>query len=249
MKKLFSLLLVCILALGMVASAMADADTWICPNCGLTHPVSEKFCSKCGTAQPTAELRQFCPECGREFQNDELFCPNDKTPRNEPSADIPVLSEEYVGQSVKLTLFKDSEKENRRPSYAGPGSNYAGSGAYKPYKQSGITAYFIESKWVFVHLSYWTVEDRYLYLPSYAFTSLKNVPTVTSLESVSGKTMEDIIPSWGPGTEYFTFDSFVAKKGIQVKVFFKENGYLYAEYTSPEGLVRMWLPEEKVVLD
>ncbi len=161
---------------------------------------------------------------------------------------IPVLSQQYPGFTVKMTLLEGAEKEGRRQSYAGPGKAYAGSGGYKPYKQSGITAYFIESKWVFVHLSYWTVEDRFLYLPSYAFTSLKNVPTVDSLSSRSGRTLERIVPSWGPGSQYYTFEKFAAPSGAGLKIFFQENGYYYAEYTCAEGLVRMWLPAGKVAV-
>ncbi len=201
----------------------------------------------------------YCPQCGRK--NDGNFCPNDATPRpadvggnysssnsNSYGDEIPVVFEDYYpGATAKIRKFTGEDAEaKRRQSYAGPGSNYSEAGAYKPYKVRKVEAFFEENEFIFVHLVYQTVDDRYLYFRKYVFSDLPSVPIVSELDYREAVTLESITPSWGPGAGYSLEKEFIARKNLTVKVFFKQNGYAYAEYESAKGLVRMWLPMDKI---
>ena len=195
----------------------------------------------------------YCPECGR--QNDSNFCPKDGTARpksigyedsyqgysnNGPEA----LSDYYPGISVRMRKF-DNDKD-RRQSYAGPGTNYSTAGAYKPYKVQYAEAFFEENGFVFVRLCYQTVDDRYLYFRKSDFSGVSYLPYVSEPEYWEAITISAITPSWGPSGGYTLEKEFVAPKNAKLKVFFRQNGYVYAEYECGRGTVRMWLPENQI---
>lgn len=73
MKKLFVLLLSCIMLVSGIA--LADAATWVCPACGAT--CDGNFCKNDATPRPSDAW--VCPNCGKT--NDGAFCENDATPR------------------------------------------------------------------------------------------------------------------------------------------------------------------------
>lgn len=160
--------------------------------------------------------------------------------------DIPSFSELYPGTAVYLRLFSEQNKESRRQATAGPGDFYATAGAYKPYKQRGVTAFFACGDYVLVHLQYQTVDDRYLYFKRTAFDKLPNVPEMTELAYFEGTALCQMEPSWGPGSQYSTESEYVIYARTPVKVFFEENGYVYAEFQCAKGTVRMWLPKAQV---
>ena len=109
-----------------------------------------------------------------------------------------------------------------------------------------MIAYFEEGGWVLADIAYKNAEERFIYFPRDSFDEIGNIPVMNSLESVSATAAERIIPVWGPGSRFNAAKDFAAEKGTDLKVFFRENGYVYAEYKSANGTVRMWLPDDYV---
>lgn len=77
MKKLFVLLLACIL---LVSSISFAAGTWTCPACGAS--CDGNFCKNDATPRPADTWT--CPKCGKV--NDGAFCENDAVPKTSSSA-------------------------------------------------------------------------------------------------------------------------------------------------------------------
>ena len=161
-----------------------------------------------------------------------------------PKASIPAFSETYPGTSAKLRSAGDDGY--RVYSFAGPGKVYVPTGGYKPAKQRKVTVFFEEDGYVFADVAYQTVEERYIYLPRSGFGSLGDIPSVSKMKTYTGTATDSITPVWGPDDNFKSTGDYVCKKGTKVEIFFKENGYLYAEYTCDKGLVRMWLPEKNI---
>ena len=161
-----------------------------------------------------------------------------------PQLSVPVLSEVYPGSDAHLR--KSGDEGFRVYSYTGPGKTFVPSGGYKPYKQRKITVFFEEDGWVLADVQYQTSEERVVSLPKYSFDSIGNIPTVSRLEYYTGTTTASITPSWGPDNRFNSVSSLVVEKGTKLKVFFQENGFVYAEYVCTKGTVRMWLPANNV---
>ena len=73
MKKLTAILL-CVLMLMGMTTAFADAESWICPECGKES--DGNFCPYCGAKKPETEIT--CTSCGEVYKLDlgYVFCPN-----------------------------------------------------------------------------------------------------------------------------------------------------------------------------
>ena len=57
----------------------------------------------------------------------------------------------------------------------------------------------------------------------------------------------DAVPRYGPGTDFNDFGDEVLPAGSPVSVFFEENGWVFMEFMSPQGLDRGWVPVESVI--
>ena len=167
-----------------------------------------------------------------------------ETAENSALPRVPVLSEMFPGSEAHLR--KSNDDGFRVYSYAGPGKSYVPSGGYKPYKQRKITVYFAENDFVLADVLYQTSEERFVYLPRYSFDSIQDIPTIETLEFFEGITIKKTTPSWGPDNRFNSVASLAINEGTSVKVFFQENGFVYAEYNCEKGTVRMWLPANDV---
>ena len=75
-----------------------------------------------------------------------------------------------------------------------------------------------------------------------------------SLQRYPGTVKEQVIPRFGPGTEYASLsespdtsaDSVTLKAGASVNIFFETNGWLYGEFSLGIGTVRAWVPSSSV---
>ncbi len=132
---------------------------------------------------------------------------------------------------------------------AGPGPDYADNAGYRPESVGRITAYFVENEnYVYVRLHN---QNKYLYFRRSSFSSVPdNIPTIDSLEYREATASKVLYPRLGPGESYPVpknnkgKEIFVLKAGTPMKVFFEQNGYMFAEYTCEEGLVRMGVPKQ-----
>ncbi len=52
----------------------------------------------------------------------------------------------------------------------------------------------------------------------------------------------------GPASWYDREDVYPAARGTELRIFFVENGYAYAEYTSGTDLCRMWFPVDQITI-
>lgn len=157
-------------------------------------------------------------------------------------ADKPWEVTTYQRYDISIRPLAESERVQSR---CGPAKTYHGAGAYKTYKMTSTEALFIEGSYVLVDLDYTTVGKRIVYFPTSAFYSMRNVPSV-SLQSVAAYTTSALTPTFGPGYDYDTFDEAAIASGTSLRVFFEENGWVFAEFDCDLGVVRAWIPVEQV---
>lgn len=136
-------------------------------------------------------------------------------------------------------------EDQRVQSRCGPAKTYHGAGGYKTYKMTSTNALFIEGSYMLVDLDYTTVGRRRVYFPISAFSDTQNVPQV-SLSATPAYTTADLIPTFGPGMEYDTFDEAAISSGTTLSVYFEENGWVFAEFACALGTVRAWIPADQV---
>ncbi len=161
--------------------------------------------------------------------------------------EIPFLSDAYQGTEARL---KNLQGEDRAYSYSGPGKDYLSSGGYKPYKQQRITVYFRDNGWYLTDVVYQTAEERFVYFRKSDFQSVPDsVPEVDSLPSWDGMTLCSVMPAWGPGSRFNRVERYTVPGGTPIRVFFQENGFVYAEYQMAGSKTRMWLPADQVSLN
>ena len=164
------------------------------------------------------------------------------------SLEVPELDSLYAGKTVRMK--QTSDEAQRVFAYYGPGEYFASAHGYKPYKQRTITAYCNEGGWVLIHLKYQTAKERYLYMPDNAFGSVAGVETVTEVQYYEGITSSAAPVRLGPGDGFISEDGLAwIPEGTEVRVFFRKNGYMFAEFVTGSGRVRMWIPEETVEIN
>lgn len=153
----------------------------------------------------------------------------------------PWPQKEYLRMQINVVELPEDE---RMQSWCGPHHSYHGAGAYKTYKMTRTEALFIENGYIFVDMSYSTVGRRCVYFGG-GFTGTNHVPqeTFTGYEAA---TTVDVIPTFGPGSEYDTFEKASITAETELSVFFEENGWVFAEFFSGLGPVRAWIPVEYV---
>jgi len=152
------------------------------------------------------------------------------------------LSTTYQQWSVSAYPLAEDQRVQSR---CGPAKTYHGAGGYKTYKMTSTNALFIEGSYMLVDLDYTTVGRRRVYFPISAFSGTQNVPEVT-LSATPAHTTVDLIPTFGPGMEYDTFDEAAISSGTALSVYFEENGWVFAEFASALGTVRAWIPVDQV---
>ncbi len=156
--------------------------------------------------------------------------------------DLPELSETYPG---KKTNF--GQKNGRIYAKMGPGSSYADAGAYPAgTSATRLTIYFCEDNWVFAEIFYKNGFDRYAYVPCQYVKNADLVTSFKSLDYFEGTTRETVTPLWGPDESYSVGENFSIAENTDLKVYFTENDYAYAEFKSGQELVRMWIPIEMI---
>lgn len=163
------------------------------------------------------------------------------------SLEVPELDSVYPGQEVRLN--GKSDEAQRVFAYYGPGEEFGSAHGYKPYKQLGITAYCNEGGWVLIHLKYRTAKERYLYMPDTAFTSLGGVTIAGEVQYYDGVTVCNAPVRLGPSDEFISEDNLTSiPENTAIRVFFQENGYMFAEFRAGSGNVRMWIPDYAVAI-
>ncbi len=162
--------------------------------------------------------------------------------------DVPFLTSISSGKQVHMKIIQDQAE--RVTSYAGPGEDYAIVGKYAPYDQVSIIAYFIENgEWVLADLSFKGTDEKMVYLKQKLFNQIDNIPfKYFNHTSISGIVIRDAIPRFGPDVKFLEALQYKALKDTNIEIFFMHNGYVFAEYTTPLGKVRMWLPLNSVTI-
>ena len=173
------------------------------------------------------------------YQSDWIFQPG-----NTPTVNGKAWSvKEYALTPINIIPLAEDERVQSR---CGPSKDYHGAGAYKTYKMTSTDALFTEGRYVLVDLQYTTVGRRRVYFPVSAFSSVRDVPEET-LSGVAAYTTSDLIPTFGPGLTYDTFDEAAISSGTTLTVFFEEDSWVFAEFTCDLGVVRAWIPTEQVM--
>lgn len=161
-----------------------------------------------------------------------------------PKPSLLTFSLEYSGKAARLAPLNDNIK--RYFPRLGPGTDYAQFNyGYKPSTTHGITAFFEENGYLFCDVRS-GAEERYVFFSSNIFDDNGNVPQITSLPYYTGTTTSAVDPRWGPSNGFNVVEDYTASAGTSLRIFFQENGFVYAEYSCSKGLVRMWLPADKI---
>jgi hypothetical protein len=168
----------------------------------------------------------------------------------QPSTEtVPPVSEKpwpvYDVLSQYGVTIKPVGGEKRVQSRCGPGDDYHGAGAYKPYKVTSTAALFAEGGYLLVDLDYTTVGHRRVYFLTGAFSGTGYVPQV-ELTGFGARTTTDLTPLFGPGGDYDTFTEAAIPAYTQLQVYLEEDGWVFAEFPCDLGAVRAWLPADRV---
>ena len=78
------------------------------------------------------------------------------------------------------------------------------------------------------------------------FTKTGDTPA-WAMEGFGAYAAADASPRYGPGEDYNDFGGEVLPTGSEVRVFFEENGWVFMEFMSSQGLDRGWVPAGYVV--
>lgn len=226
-KRCLTVAAVCLLVimLSVPFTSFADGASWVCRYDGYTSPGN------------------FCPFCGRsrEEASGESAQGQDAAWQTQwPQVDFSPVS-------VQMTRLSDSN--SRRQSRGGPSGDYIGVGAYKPYKMSSTTAWFMEGSYVLTEIDYPSVGHRCVYFSKSYFTSVRSVEEV-SLSGVSARMNTTVTPHYGPGESFDLFapDSkeMPITNGSDVMALMEKDGWLFVEWNCALGAVRLWVPEDTV---
>lgn len=162
----------------------------------------------------------------------------------EEDPEVPELDELYEAQTVRMRGMTD---DSRLYAHYGPGAEYLSAGGYQPYKQGKIMAYFNEGGWVLIDLKYQTAKERYVYMPDSAFGSVDDVSGVIEMQYYEGKTLRETSLRLGPSEDFIAEDGYKSlPEDTDLRVFFRKNGFVYAEFTTGSAPVRMWMPAADV---
>lgn len=177
--------------------------------------------------------------------------------KNEGDSEPAATEKETQWPSVSFDAYSAAlyaDGEERIQSRLGPSKDYCGGGAYKPYKITSLYALFSENGYVFVDMDYSTVGHRRLYFPTNKVHQLDSSMPSKHWKGYSATTTADITPSFGPGFDYELFESAPLSAGSRITVFFEENGYVFAEFSTTvsdtkstrDETIRCYLPVDKV---
>ena len=173
----------------------------------------------------------------------------DGTPEPQSAADAsePGTANPWPVLQNTLHKLKTIDKGTQRAmAYRGPGKSYREANAFVTSKMRGVYGLFTEGKYILTEMDYAGVGKRRLYFMIGTFTKTGNTP-VWDLEGFGAYTSADAFPRYGPGEDYNDFGGEVLPAGSPASVFFEENGWVFMEFTSPQGLDRGWVPSEFVV--
>lgn len=149
---------------------------------------------------------------------------------------------------------KEDDLTYAHQSFFGPGKQYHGAGAYRPYLATRVEAMFKVGNYVFTDMYYETVGRRCVWFQSGMLKSFRFEEA--ELKGVPAKVTEDFQPTFGPGTNYCKVNEtkpsglmrdVIVPGGTEINVFFEAEGWVYAEFTdSSLGLITGWFPKDKV---
>lgn len=174
-------------------------------------------------------------------------------------ADLDIISSPQAWDHVTMTgksAWPVDRSEDRIQSRTGPGTQYAGGGAYKNSKITSLTVFFLEKSesgaWVYTELEYSNGYKRRLYFRPNAIHYTAKLSGYEYGERAAGTLNRDAVPVFGPGYEYDDLrrdnKSVTLPQGHPVTVLCEENGYLYIDCDSVIGQVRIWVPADAVTV-
>ena len=176
-----------------------------------------------------------------------------ESPQAGQPADIPALNEKYTGKETNLR--KPGQVKNVTQ-FAGPvNPNLVVKRLPVPTGRSTMTVYFVENDMVFVRNNLrsglFTIYHSYGYIRKDAvdLKKLKDVPEISELPYVAGKTKEAVVPLTGPGKEYTEWALLTIPADTAVRCYFTADGYCFAEFDSDRGPARVWIESGMIVAD
>ncbi len=173
----------------------------------------------------------------------------DGTPEPEAAADTSEPAPINPWPVVQNTLHKlktIDKGAQRAMAYRGPGKNYREGNAFVTSKMKSVYGLFTEGKYMLTEMDYAGVGKRRLYFMIGTFTKTGDTPA-WDMTGYEANTAADAFPRYGPGEDYNDFEGEVLPAGSEVSVFFEENGWVFMEFMSAQGLDRGWVPAESVV--
>ena len=175
--------------------------------------------------------------------------PPEATPAPAATADAaePGMSKPWPVIQVTLYQLKAVDRGDQRAiAYRGPGRHYLEANGFRTVKMSSVQGIFMEGNYILTEMNYAGVGKRRLYFTLGTFEGSGDTPA-WDMQGFNTHTAADTYPRYGPGEDYNDFGGEVLPSGSPVSVFFEENGWVFMEYSSPNGLGRGWIPAESAV--
>ena len=257
MRRISCLLILTLLALAVFSctAALADGESWNCPNCGQTGNTGN-FCPQCGQARPVVAWTcrvcgfignkgNFCENCGAARPTQNVIYPV-QTQAPQPfqpySTPLPVIQ----GQNASL-LMRLATRTGPSTSYDEPGTFFTNT-----WQNTSVTVYTKSLDGTVWWLQVEFTNGGQLYR---AYTGLQrvNIDISTVQEEqflYSGRLLYEADAYHGPGTYYARMKNSVPS-GTRVSVWNTENDFVQVDFFDARMNCqrRAWVPAAAVQID
>ncbi len=237
------LLLVCVLVL-------IGTSVYAAPN----------FCPNCGAKIGTDKNYKYCPNCGYDFNkgNANTGAAPPANPAVSAASGFPVP---WTGEGVSISLV--SPTGSRLIPYRGHKISYdqflaksRGEYLYQREEMSDLKGLFTCGDMIYVDFNYSDNDRRRMMFAKSEFNIPAGIPEYDMRVMARGITHRGATPfnypTSYPDTHRGHFRSWNVRKNMEVKIYFEENGWYYAEYFSlndyGNGPVQLWIPKDIVIL-
>lgn len=218
------------------------------------------FCPNCGKAVGANTDYKFCPHCGYDFSKAENTGGNVFDTTQSAQSNTNSLAVPWTGNGVSISLISPSG--SRLIPYRGHKTSYdrflarsRGDWLYQREEMHDLKGLFTVGNMIYADFNYSDGDRRRMFFPKAEFNLGDGIPEYQMVVKARGTLHRNVTPYNYPATDSNHrghFRSWNLRKGMEVQIYFEENGWYYCEYWGKsdyaEGWVQLWVPKDAVTV-